>query len=723
MSESGLSAEPQAELNSEQGHSNLGSVKPADGDIEGDGNEEIVQKHCEKRRKPANDKGTGSKNKDGSRQERKRLKGRAKSGNETADEEGIDENVPTKRKGKGTDSNPLVSQSQPSAIPSAPHNGISFRSYGDLADEDNSNNARTRTPYNTQNVRVGYPPLTPPHLALPPATTPLVHIQKGALDPSTPVWPGKQGAGNEDEGGNDEGGKEDEGRNEDEGGDGVGGVSGGERKRKWGGRDDKDKDRDKGKVEADEDDEINNVDHRNSEHSNEKDKVDEYECGEDEVDEYKHGEDGEDDYLPDQRHNSEDNASFTGGHEALSDSILAPLTKSLRIRTSGAVKLKANAFPVRAAWSHTAFKKAPGGPSKSLVKSMPKTLTLKTQPKAGSNNTQCGTSTVKAPSQKHSKTAPPFHRDAQQSARTHRNTSPEDKEDQSQIDDGDEDGGPCKHKKAKKFKNKDLPGLPDTMKPWRDNVLPHFLLCVSIADDPWDLVRPMLLEYGQRLWDHYFPDLDRTPAFSHEPVYALHAEKAVEAFFDQYEEFTTAAAHAAYIEWAIPEPEERLVCKGRKVLVAADVLPFMWKTVKTSTRDPSDIVTKDLFHHQVILDTFTFWLESMDVISETARERKSPHAALTLCIVAVERAFRRWLTGHYVMPPKGCCKFSQALWEYATNEYIQSVERLTERKWKKLFQAAEEYIGAHKPWPGPDIIFAKQGSTSARAKAYETNSK
>ncbi|KIJ09908.1 hypothetical protein PAXINDRAFT_157785 [Paxillus involutus ATCC 200175] len=152
----------------------------------------------------------------------------------------------------------------------------------------------------------------------------------------------RQGAGNEDEGGNDEGGKEDEGRNEDEGGDGVGGVSGGERERKWGGRDDKDKDkdkdkdRDKGKVEADKDDEINNVDHRNSEHSNEKDKVDEYECGEDEVDEYKHREDGQDDYLPDQRHNSEDNTSFTGGHEALSDLILAPLTKSLRICTSGA---------------------------------------------------------------------------------------------------------------------------------------------------------------------------------------------------------------------------------------------------------------------------------------------------------------------------------------------------------------------------------------------------
>ncbi|KIJ09907.1 hypothetical protein PAXINDRAFT_157784 [Paxillus involutus ATCC 200175] len=102
MSESGPSAEPQAELNSEQGHSDLGSVEPADGDIEGDGNEEIVQKHCEKRQKPANDKGTGSKNKDGSRQERKWLKGRARSGNETADEEGINENVPTKRKGKGT---------------------------------------------------------------------------------------------------------------------------------------------------------------------------------------------------------------------------------------------------------------------------------------------------------------------------------------------------------------------------------------------------------------------------------------------------------------------------------------------------------------------------------------------------------------------------------------------------------------------------------------------
>ena len=46
---------------------------------------------------------------------------------------------------------------------------------------------------------------------------------------------------------------------------------------------------------------------------------------------------------------------------------------------------------------------------------------------------------------------------------------------------------------------------------------------------------------------------------------SLRALKAVEAFFDHYENFTTAAARADYVKWAVPTAKEFITPRGDSI--------------------------------------------------------------------------------------------------------------------------------------------------------------
>lgn len=89
----------------------------------------------------------------------------------------------------------------------------------------------------------------------------------------------------------------------------------------------------------------------------------------------------------------------------------------------------------------------------------------------------------------------------------------------------------------------------------------------------------------------------------------------------------------------------------------------------------------------------------------------------------MERAFRFWSTGNYALPEKkNLWQFSAAQWSHATNEVMESIDKLSERKWKKIVEAAEEYIGTHKPMPSKDMTCARMGLVSGRATCYEEDS-
>ncbi|KAI6025354.1 hypothetical protein BKA83DRAFT_4492103 [Pisolithus microcarpus] len=296
---------------------------------------------------------------------------------------------------------------------------------------------------------------------------------------------------------------------------------------------------------------------------------------------------------------------------------------------------------------------------------------------------------------------------------------------------------PCRkpRQKAHKFRNEDLPGLPYTMVPFHDIILPRWIFYYSSLDSPWKLANPLHVAYVQKIWAKTFPNIKCTVALRNDPIFALvkqrtydwrselatRALKAVEAFFDRYEEVDTTEARAAYVAWAVPEVTEIVDAHGRVKPVAPSLFPYMWERVDEGPDGP---IPKGAFQHDCILDTFAFYLESTSVIKPSARENPArfPRCALTLATIAVERAFRAWSTGQYVPLPKVQQRFSQALWGYATNEVMESVDCLSAKQWKRILLGAEKYVGAYRPQPTLDVLVAKLRKPSGRAMCFEPDS-
>ncbi|KIJ19081.1 hypothetical protein PAXINDRAFT_8433 [Paxillus involutus ATCC 200175] len=135
-------------------------------------------------------------------------------------------------------------------------------------------------------------------------------------------------------------------------------------------------------------------------------------------------------------------------------------------------------------------------------------------------------------------------------------------------------------------------------------------------------------------------------------------------------------------------------------------------------------VPKGIFLHEGILDVFTLYLEIVHHLKDAGKYKykASPGAALGLTTVAFERALRRWETGQHVIPLNGLRKFSHRLWGYTTEEIMNAVDRLSERKWKKILNGAEKFVGAHKPLPTGTLECARLEVTSGRAFAFEEDS-
>ncbi|KAI6029631.1 hypothetical protein BKA83DRAFT_4123109 [Pisolithus microcarpus] len=238
---------------------------------------------------------------------------------------------------------------------------------------------------------------------------------------------------------------------------------------------------------------------------------------------------------------------------------------------------------------------------------------------------------------------------------------------------------------------------------------------------PWKLANPLHVAYVQKIWAETFPNIKCTVALRNDPIFALvkqrtydwrselatRALKAVEAFFDRYEEVDTTEAQAAYVAWAVPEVTEIVDAHGCVKPVAPSLFPYMWERVDEGPDGP---IPKGAFQHDCILDTFAFYLESTSIIKPSARENP------------VERAFRAWSTGQYVPLPKAQQRFSQALWGYATNEVMESVDCLSAKQWKRILLGAEKYVGAYHPQPTLDVLVAKLRKPSGRAMCFEPDS-
>ncbi|KAI6009062.1 hypothetical protein EDC04DRAFT_2610779 [Pisolithus marmoratus] len=175
---------------------------------------------------------------------------------------------------------------------------------------------------------------------------------------------------------------------------------------------------------------------------------------------------------------------------------------------------------------------------------------------------------------------------------------------------------------------------------------------------------------------------------------------------NKYQELTTSESRAQYIAWACPEPTAVVNSQVWKVLFPLELLPYMWQMVNDT--DPKNIVhpqfrtflglitlkvTSGLFLHECILDTFAHFLETTHTVSNQIKSWKRPVGALALATIAVERMFRQWKTAYYEVPPqKALHKFSYTIWGFASNEVMTAIEKVTEKKWKKIFNGAEDLL-------------------------------
>ena len=53
---------------------------------------------------------------------------------------------------------------------------------------------------------------------------------------------------------------------------------------------------------------------------------------------------------------------------------------------------------------------------------------------------------------------------------------------------------------------------------------------------------------------------------------------------------------------------------------------------------------------------------------------------------------------------------------------MNSVDKFSDKRWVKIFEAAGRYIGAHRPVSSMDVACAQQGLLSGRATCYEPDS-
>ncbi|KAI5985251.1 hypothetical protein EDD15DRAFT_2200712 [Pisolithus albus] len=252
---------------------------------------------------------------------------------------------------------------------------------------------------------------------------------------------------------------------------------------------------------------------------------------------------------------------------------------------------------------------------------------------------------------------------------------------------------PCRkpQQKACKFRNEDLPGLPYTMAPFCDIVIPHWIFYFSSLDSPWKLANPIHVTYIQKLWNETFPNVKCTVALRNEPIFALvHSPKFL---LNKFVLILSEVKQWTYDwrTWAVLEASEVLDDHGHVRPAVPSLFLYMWERVEEGTSGP---IPKGTFQHDCILDTFALYLESTSVIRP----------------------------GKYVPLPKSQQKFSQALWGYATNKVMESVDHLSAKQWKKILLGAEKYVGAYHPQPTLDVLVAKLRKPSGRATCFEADS-
>ncbi|KAG2030484.1 hypothetical protein BDR03DRAFT_987061 [Suillus americanus] len=148
----------------------------------------------------------------------------------------------------------------------------------------------------------------------------------------------------------------------------------------------------------------------------------------------------------------------------------------------------------------------------------------------------------------------------------------------------------------------------------------------------------------------------------------------------------------------------------------------MWKVVTGNVQGQEDC--QGAFEDPCILDVFALYLENVHDLPKEFHHESLPKGALSIATAAVECAWKMWSTGTYMKPKQSTqSQFSEGLWNDFTALVMESLEKASRRKWKKIFKGAKVFIDAHRKRPSHHARAQRKGmGTNGCAACIEDDS-
>ncbi|KIL64224.1 hypothetical protein M378DRAFT_11608 [Amanita muscaria Koide BX008] len=250
-------------------------------------------------------------------------------------------------------------------------------------------------------------------------------------------------------------------------------------------------------------------------------------------------------------------------------------------------------------------------------------------------------------------------------------------------------------------------------------VTPAFRAVIAAQPYPWDNNNPELLSELQFIWNVVYPTVPRNLQANGEE-YAVSAQRiceyrariardvmtAVENYLDDVLGNTNAPS-------VIEEQIDHLLERGKA--------RYMWQ--KSDSDNPKEF--EGLFMAPYIIAGMTSHLEMTAGLPDELQVAAYPRGALALATVAAERALLAWSSGVNKygedISNKKEEEFSESNWGVSTKAVMHAIERLSEKKWKKIMSAATEASTAVQTTPRLAKV-AMYALDDARALAYESDS-
>ncbi|KAF7974380.1 hypothetical protein HWV62_12356 [Athelia sp. TMB] len=234
---------------------------------------------------------------------------------------------------------------------------------------------------------------------------------------------------------------------------------------------------------------------------------------------------------------------------------------------------------------------------------------------------------------------------------------------------------------------------PGTQTAFARNMVPRLRDFAGTLDIAWDngLDQDVLASL-QCFWDEEFPDHPQTLVMG-DPITKL----CYQRIYEWRGHFGTVALTAVQNLFAttitLANGKTKKVydsVASRQDYVSralGEGVPFLYSEVEYDHND--EPAFKGLFLSDLILTVLYSHFKDTGTVSPELASPEPPKAAIALAAAAVERALKCWSSGAFVKPKDS--KFSEAQWGSTTDEFMTSVQLLSEKKFSRIISGAMEY--------------------------------